>query len=443
MRYFRFAAVLGVASLLSLSTTPAGADDRAALESDAPEAAEVDPTGGDRAPASASADPAPTPAPQTDILTDHVDPWNPIRQRALFLRAAGTDRELTRTLFEADRRRSDGFVQPFDDWQQMLRFDRNQNGTIDWFEALEYRQDLRRRILARFDRDRNGRLLGEERVAALAELRRGPLREAPAQPMPMPARLDPENPSQEILDQYDLDGDGRLSEEELQKAREDMARNWRQEMIQRYDTDGDGQLNEEERRAMREDLRNQGRVWDQMRRGWDAMLFDSDQDGRLTEAGREERQEFLSQADEVRRVIERRLFDTDGDGVVSDEERRAGRRRLAPAMMAVMQQVRDLSDLDGDGIVTADEARRFNEHMAGLVGEWMDRNLAQYDRDGDGRLDAEERAAMLRGFQADFNRRLTEFSGNGRGPISSAAFYRVIEDYMIEIGILPDPEEND
>ncbi len=86
-----------------------------------------------------------------------------------------------------------------------------------------------------------------------------------------------------LLEKYDADGDGVLSEQEKETLRE--AR--RQARLERFDTDGDGVLSDEEKSAAR-----------------DAM------------------KEHL--AERRQHMLER--FDTDGDGELSENEREAARQ---------------------------------------------------------------------------------------------------------------------
>ncbi|MCC5828001.1 MAG: hypothetical protein JJU36_01010 [Phycisphaeraceae bacterium] len=433
------ACLLGLSMTLALAAHPA-AGDRAALEE--PE---------DRQPAATETEAAQAPTSQSDrsdpdLLTGVVEPLDMLGERQRFLRAAGRGLELTEEAFNLDRRREDGFVRTFDSWEGMLRFDRDGNGRIDWFEAQAYRHDLRRRVLERFDDNRDGRLTGDERRRALAALARGPLSEArpaggrPARPgaqRPRPGAAGaPESP-----EMFDLEGDAPLSEEEAEEARQAMRQQFEQDMLDRYDLDGDGVLDEEERRLMREDMRDQRRVWQRMQERWRTRHFETDEDGNLTERGREELAEFEQQLQSVGRRLEVRLFDTTGDGQVSEEERRAGRLRYAPAFLSIAQQVRQWSDLDGDGVVSAEEARAFNRHMAEAVGGWFDQMSEQFDVDGDGRLDAEERAAMVQAFSADLNRRLSEAAQDRRGRVTPAGLRLVMMDYFHEIGIAPEEKE--
>lgn len=82
-----------------------------------------------------------------------------------------------------------------------------------------------REILEKFDKDGDGKLSDEEKKA---------MHEA------MEARR------KEKFKEFDTDGDGKLSEEERAKMKEAH----KAEMLKKFDTDGDGELSEEERKAI-------------------------------------------------------------------------------------------------------------------------------------------------------------------------------------------------
>lgn len=54
-----------------------------------------------------------------------------------------------------------------------------------------------------------------------------------------------------ILEKFDADGDGKLSEEERETAKAAMKAK-RKELLEKYDVDGDGKLNAEERQAAKD-----------------------------------------------------------------------------------------------------------------------------------------------------------------------------------------------
>lgn len=111
----------------------------------------------------------------------------------------------------------------------------------------------RGQILEHFDQDGDGQLSEEERAAMREEMekRRGGPNGGP----------DGERPSrEEMMKRFDADGDGQLSEEERATLRETMGDRGgrggsggnRQKILERFDADGDGKLDEAERAAMRE-----------------------------------------------------------------------------------------------------------------------------------------------------------------------------------------------
>ena len=67
---------------------------------------------------------------------------------------------------------------------------------------------------------------------------------------------------QDMIKQFDKDGDGQLNDEERQALRAEMQQRSggqfpgfnREEMMKQFDKDGDGELNDEERQAMRAEM---------------------------------------------------------------------------------------------------------------------------------------------------------------------------------------------
>jgi len=75
----------------------------------------------------------------------------------------------------------------------------------------------------------------------------------------------------ELVAQFDTDGDGKLSEEEREAARERKHK----ELLEKYDADKDGALGEDERTKMKEDIKAEI-----------LKKFDKDGDGKLSEEER-------------------------------------------------------------------------------------------------------------------------------------------------------------
>lgn len=92
----------------------------------------------------------------------------------------------------------------------------------------------REEIIKEFDKDGDGKLNDEEK----AELRKK-MTERSGGSRKLPPFL---------IKKFDKDGDGQLNDEEKAEARKAMEAR-RKEMIEKFDEDGDGKLNEEERQA--------------------------------------------------------------------------------------------------------------------------------------------------------------------------------------------------
>ncbi|MEZ5300238.1 MAG: EF-hand domain-containing protein [Verrucomicrobiales bacterium] len=118
----------------------------------------------------------------------------------------------------------------------------------------------------------------------------------------------------EFLAEFDVDGDGQLSEEERQAAKE--ARKARiDEIRDRIDTDGDGEISDEEREAAREAMRE--RI--EAKRSERFAAADTDDSGGISA------EEFAAigpvshlPEDVAARIFDR--LDSDDDGSISEEE---------------------------------------------------------------------------------------------------------------------------
>lgn len=105
----------------------------------------------------------------------------------------------------------------------------------------------------------------------------------------------PLGPPKAILEKFDTDGDGKLSDEEAKAARAAMQEK-RAAIVAKFDKDGDGELNDEEREAAKEELK--------------ALHGDREMPHRPARA----------------RILKR--FDKDGDGKLNEEEREAAKGAL-------------------------------------------------------------------------------------------------------------------
>ena len=132
-----------------------------------------------------------------DALTNAVDPYDQADQKVKFIKAAGNNGELDQKKFLADQKTGGdpkagaGLILPFEKWETAVAFDKNKNGSLDWFEFEAYRQAMRVAVLAAFDKNKDGKLTGDERTAALKALQDGKVTIKPAPETPRGGALPP------------------------------------------------------------------------------------------------------------------------------------------------------------------------------------------------------------------------------------------------------------
>lgn len=188
---------------------------------------------------------------------------------------------------------------------------------------------------------------------------------------PMDGRaLDRAEPShrQRLLERFDTDGDGELSDTEraaaketIQAEREAHRAEMKARLLERFDDNGDGELDEAERETIREVLgpmirerAERGRRDDHRRdraRREAMQRFDTNEDGRLDEDERAAAKAHFEQ--KKAEVVAR--FDADGDGELDDAERQAAR--------AHHREKRRL-DINRDGSVDAADIDAATDRLA-------------------------------------------------------------------------------
>lgn len=375
------------------------------------------------------------PAGAPDSLGGAIDPYQPGTERAAFFKAAGVDNELDAKEFAAARKALAGakarpagaFIRPFDDFKAMLAFDKNQNGTIDWFEAEAYRQDVRRRVLAAFDTNRDGWLTGRERAAANDMLTAGKLPgNSPAaaervridEPTTAPAGTDSAVDEikermarlrRQMFSKYDLNGDGHIDADEQKAMIDAVAKEAQAELddltARRFDADGDGRLDERETAAMEEALA-EGKARDEKARyERDLRRFDANGDGKLdaqeSAALAEANELRLAEARHWREQADLQRFDFDGNGKLDEQEQ----------LLADIEAVR--RDVYAQAGNRADDGR---QNWQATAEQWRLRN---FDADGDGKIDEAERSEVqkfekqFRDIGQSFQRRMGDLDGDG------------------------------
>ncbi len=191
------------------------------------------------------------------------------------------------------------------------------------------------------------------------------------------------------MSQFDLDGDGFLSDEERQAMRE--ARH--AEMLARFDLDGDGELSGEERLAAR-----QARFEDSDRGQALMRRFDVDGDGVLDETEQAAMDAYIQEQQDVRRADQLAQYDADGDGELSQEERQVQRDEQRARWDDVRKKATAEFDADGDGVLNIEEQQ--NAINAFLEQREIDRFINRYDSDGDGNMGSSDYDAFVNNYNA-------------------------------------------
>lgn len=159
-----------------------------------------------------------------------------------------------------------------------------------------------------------------------------------------------------VMEKYDKDKDGKISEEEIIVIKEDMKKERetrRAEMLKKFDKDGDGKLSKEERQAMREE--------------WEKAHPD------------------IVKKMEERRAEMMKKFDKDGDGKLSPEEREARHDAIDA----------DRPHRPGhEGKGPHKKGKHGMDHRGAIAGAGMTLLMQKYDTDKDGVLSESEDAAM-------------------------------------------------
>ncbi len=221
----------------------------------------------------------------------------------------------------------------------------------------------------------------------------------------------------EMLEKYDTDMDGSLSQEELAEMKgarvDDLLKQHGGKVTKRFDTNGDGQLDEAEKAEMDSKL---GGMKSRMAQAFDAMVTkaDGDKDGALSAGELERVREFqkmramggdqpgMPMADKMgggRDMVNGLMqADANGDGSLSrDELAEAGKKREEAAVAAEMPLLQKRYDEDGDGQLSAEEQVNLDDHVKVVRLEASNKimqMLERFDGNKDGSLDPGEMSAV-------------------------------------------------
>lgn len=157
-----------------------------------------------------------------------------------------------------------------------------------------------------------------------------------------------------VIEKYDKDKDGKLSEEEIVVIEEDMKKAHearKQEMLKKFDKDGDGKLSKEERQGMKEEWKKaHPEIVQKMdeRRAEMLKKFDKDGDGKLSREEKKARREASS--DELRPKHRH------GKGHHKGEKRDMKGPGHGAVAMAGMALLMEKYDADKDGVLSESES---------------------------------------------------------------------------------------
>ncbi|MDF1810466.1 MAG: EF-hand domain-containing protein [Phycisphaerales bacterium] len=213
------------------------------------------------------------------------------------------------------------------------------------------------------------------------------------------------------MSQFDIDGDGILSEEERDAMRKAM----REERMAMMDLDGDGEISREERRAARQQqFENSERGQALMRR------FDLDGDGVLSPEEQAAMDEYNQEQRAARQTEQLAQYDLDGDGELSREERNLQREEQKSRFESMKEQATLEFDYDGDGQLNIEESQdAMNAYRAQRE---IERFVNRFDTDGDGAMGPNDYDS----FANDFANGDMSADVNGDGVVDTAdlAAYR-------------------
>jgi len=404
--------------------------------------------------------PAGEPLPKPpEVMKEAVDPFDPPKQRARFFTAAGVDNELAKVEFAAARGKKGSLIRIYDDFGRMIAFDKDKNGTLDWFEVRAYREDLRKRVLSAFDANKDGKLVGEERDKANRLLASGRVPAAAARSGGILGGLMGGGAGDAETKKYDTDGDGRLSADERRAMFRARMEQRQAAALAKFDKNDDGKLDEAERQALREDQRNRFMLrmfdkdgdgefdeketaameqaiakWREQRAEWEVARaalvkkHDADGDGRLT--GEERRAAWQ----DAREQWAAKAFDADGDGELSEQEAASMKQAAQQAEATFARWRSDWTrehDTDGDGELSEAEREagfaKLREEGRKLRDAWQ----ARWDTDKDGQLSEDERGAMREALRARGEEIRKELDKNGDGRITgqeATAFFQKLQE---------------
>ncbi|MCL2701696.1 MAG: hypothetical protein FWE88_08385 [Phycisphaerae bacterium] len=344
-----------------------------------------------------------------DALTKAVDPYDQADQKVKFFKTAGNSGELDQKKFLADQKAGGGLILPFEKWETAAAFDKNKNGTLDWFEFEAYRQAMRAAVLAGFDKNKDGKLTGDERAAALKALTDGKVVIKPG--AEAPRAFPPTAASQPTRISLEASG---LSEETIRHIKEKIPNAVAVDTRDTKDTDirivycGDGQMRildmrSEEEQAwlaaiVRRNEERRERMLASPLREFLLRNFDADGDGKLSDKDGEGAMcdAFLFELQTTMMNWQSVMFDKD---TTNDERHEIERTLNERIELAAGKRIH------GGGPPSPEKEDAFQKQIEIGMARYIERIEKQVIPNHGGKPSKASRAALLKAIEADFRER--------------------------------------
>jgi len=383
-----------------------------------------------------------------DALTKAVDPYDRADQIIKFFKASGNNGELDQKKFLADQKAGDNLILPFEKWATAIAFDKDKNGTLDWFEFEVYRQAMRTAVLAGFDKNKDGKLTGDERDAALKALNDGKVTIKPGAETPRGAL--PPTPNGTAASQptsqstrISLEASG-LSDETIRVIKKKVpnavavdARNTPDTSIRIVYCD-DGQVRVVDMRSDKE-IQELARLVELAQRRaafWERMVesplgefilrnFDADGDGKLNAMeGEAFYTFFVYEFGATMKDWQSLMFDKD----TPEDQRHEIRRKLDER---IEQAVRKRAF--GDDPPSPEKTAAFQKKAESGQARYIERFEKQTLADHGGKPSAATRAALLKAIEADFHERAKKAGANNNGQLTLEEAEKLYLEWLDEL----------
>lgn len=196
-------------------------------------------------------------------------------------------------------------------------------------------------------------------------------------------------------------------------------------IMNKYDTNDNGILDENERTQLKADWKTYREAMEARREANRAEFiekWDTDNDGKLSEAEKQEARRQIEAAQQARREQEMlRRFDKDGDGKLSDAERQVMENRLE------QQRKKRLSrfDFDRDGKLEGNEKWALEHRQE--IRRWI---MRLYDADMDARLNDAERAQLKADLEEFYREMHQKHGAEKMEKMSDSDYWKSFQDWQ-------------